>query len=298
LTPFFYACVGASYEVANYLIYVEKIDINYTPTGFSYSPLFLATFAKDINLIRIMLNAGASIDVIEGNRFHRSSPIYQAIKSKNLEILELLLSRVNPLNVKDNNAFSPLMRSILLSKDAVHLIVQGKCDVNYQTPDGKTALMLACKSKDLDIVKLLVENGADMKMKGSNGQTPVHWAVESGRIEILDYILDNGGDPLVVDNQGQTPAHLLVSCSPSEFIPIMTLLLNSGVDINAKSHRITVFNSLIANPGVNPEIIRFLLENGASLDIKSMNGKTGYEIAQVVAKGEVKKIIEEFIKNK
>jgi ankyrin repeat protein len=66
--------------------------------------------------------------------------------------------------------------------DMVTLLVKNGSDVNVQSQDGSTALMLAAASEKLDVVIYLLEHGADANKKNSIGKTALDLAT-AGKVE-------------------------------------------------------------------------------------------------------------------
>ena len=86
--------------------------------------------------------------------------------------------------------------------DIVMELLHHRAEVNYQTPFGLTALMLAA-SKDVggdytDIVRALLEADADINLKESLGQTALMVAANNNAVQSCFVLLDYGADPTEV----------------------------------------------------------------------------------------------------
>jgi len=124
-------------------------------------------------------------------------------------------------------------------------------DINAQHPDkGITPLIAAVFSSQATTVRRLLEVGkADPNTPSIDGQTPLSWAASTARknrAQIVSLLLENGAD---VDStcdavRGETP---------------LMLVLNETRD---------------------PDVIRLLVEAGASLDAVNKKGETVEDIAR------------------
>ena len=60
------------------------------------------------------------------------------------------------------------------NEELVKFFLDKGVDVNSNTDDGPTALMLACLSKNINIIKMLIDNGANINWKDSEGVTAIN----------------------------------------------------------------------------------------------------------------------------
>jgi len=69
-------------------------------------------------------------------------------------------------------------QAVLLGQiDTVELLLTLDCDINLQTPDGRTALHLACQIANMPLIDLLLSNGADASKNDARNISPLHWLV-------------------------------------------------------------------------------------------------------------------------
>jgi ankyrin repeat protein len=117
---------------------------------------------------------------------------------------------------------------------------------------------LTVENVDLDLVKFLIQNGASVNSKNSTGATPIHYATSSEAIELL---LEHGADINQQDRYGWAPLH---SAVVSGNLNRVRFLVESGANVNLKSCNDN--NPLdLANRGNYTEIATFLEEHGAIL---------------------------------
>lgn len=79
----------------------------------------------------------------------------------------MLIDKGASVNIKDNNGWSPLMRSMLNrnTKEHIKLLIDAGADLDIMSIEGQTALLLTNNPK------MLIDAGADVNLKYQYGQT-------------------------------------------------------------------------------------------------------------------------------
>ena len=119
-----------------------------------------------------MIANGANVNIQAKNG---ETPLFDAVKSKNYAMAELLINKGTKVNLK--NVY------------------------------GDTVLKTAIQSenKDLKIITLLLETGADQNIKNLYGETILHEAVRIGNLDIIRRLMDYKPDLTAKDKFGKTP---------------------------------------------------------------------------------------------
>ncbi|MEC4807377.1 MAG: ankyrin repeat domain-containing protein [Jaaginema sp. PMC 1079.18] len=124
-----------------------------------------------------------------------------------------------PLFNFDN--FTPLMLASLERKLlSVSTLIEWGANVNLQTSEGITALMLTVKFRNLieaqrimkreypkyqeKLVNLLYKAGANLNAQDTQGKTALIYAVEYGPYQIVDLLIKLGANCYTQDVQGMT----------------------------------------------------------------------------------------------
>ncbi len=265
LTPFAYA------------FNIPPFSLNNTSGGFHYTPpepnynetkpqataavpgqsledkLFFAV--SDINKVRELLEQGA--DVNGDNCWHTPALVSAARCQQNLDVIRLLIERGANVNAKDK--------------------------------DGNTALMMAVKNGYLDKIQLLIANGADVNARDNKGSSVLMQNAADtaplGFIErnanFVQLLIESGADVNAIDKDGKTA--LMYAADRKEMGPHILTIGTGGISLrrnigvtytgNFSFHSI----SKIINPEIENSaayVIALLLDAGANVNAKDLNGKT------------------------
>lgn len=161
---------------------------------------FLAAIEKEHATIALMLlNAGVSVER-SGNEYSRDTPLVTAIKTRNANLVRLILDAdVNfRVHINDIGSGDPVLAEAC--EWGNHLVIQSLiangAEVNAVNPMGYSPFSVSVKRKDYGMIQLLLDAGADVNNSGSkNVHTPLEVAARSGDLEMIKYILSIGGDP-------------------------------------------------------------------------------------------------------
>ena len=173
---------------------------------------------------------------------------------------KLLKSDESLLNIKDEEAMTPLMKAALTGQDVIAkaILKAGKADLEAKNRVGDTALALSLSNEQFEVAKLLVEAGSNIQVKinGSEGVTPFMMAVDN-ELPLAKLMLKK--DKSVLEQQdmnGNTP---LLRAVMNENIPAVEYLLSSGANKNHKN-KAGLTGALIANKSDNKKLKSVLMK--------------------------------------
>jgi len=163
-------------------------------------------------------------------------------------------------------------------------------------------LMQAIAKGDLDLVKKLVDEGASIDVELFNGMKPIHEAAADGKIDIVQYLLESGADVnskmvnditpifIAVESQNLDVAKLLLSKGAKysgreinlaiirDNLVFIKLLVNTPALANSYGHNRATLLHAAAMSG-KPEIVQYLIDQGANVDAKTADGETPLDMA-------------------
>lgn len=133
-------------------------------------------------------------------------------------------------------------------------------DINAQTDDGVTPLMVAVSRGNKDIVKLLIEKKCNLKLKDSSGNTALYYADD---LEILQLLIDAKANVNIQNKEGETPLHALIKYSNDneESYNLIQKLIEAEADLDLtdKHGRTPLYYA-----AKDKELAKILLQSGAN----------------------------------
>jgi cytohesin len=146
-----------------------------------------------------------------------------------------------------------------------------------------------CRDDHVQIAQLLVRSGANTSATNSTRDTPFHIAARSRCASLLRIMLPDGQGHidamLSTNSDSATPLHGAMAASSSScscgssLSKVVSLLLDAGSDVNAQDrHGDTVLHIAISH-AAGEQIVRVLLDHGASKELANEVGETPLMIA-------------------
>ena len=249
LTSLLYAARDGRPEEARLLVAAEA-DVNLAdPNGIS--PLLMAILNNHVDVARFLLDHGASINAAD---FWGRTPLWAAVELRNLDL--------------DHGVDSGIDREPVL--DFIKLLLDRGADVNART-------------KEVPPSRRFLYSLGDVSWVDMTGQTPFLRAALSGDVPLMHLLLDRGADPNIATFGGTTALMAAAgvnwtvaqtyTVSKEAQLEAVKLCLEKGADVNATNSMGLTAVMGAANRG-SDDIIQFLVEKGAKLDVKDKVGRT------------------------
>lgn len=136
---------------------------------------------NDLNKVREMLEKDPSL----ANSVHDLDPLINCIPSvTNFEMLQLLVEYGADVNSKSEVlgfvGETPLHDVCRGNINSVHFLLENHADINAESDEGLTPLMVACVYNRPEIVRCLLENGTDFVLEDYTNGTVKNLIDESG----------------------------------------------------------------------------------------------------------------------
>ena len=166
--------------------------------------LVAAAKAGNLELVQILVEAGADIDACEDDEYGHSNLHWAAIKGYYDMALYLIKKGAN-VNIKNKKYGTPLTSSIYNGHDYISfLLINNGADINSPCDKNFTPLMLAVK-RTCRIVDALIESGADINAQNDLGDTAFHIAARAGSNIVLNKLIYSGRiNPNIKNKKGET----------------------------------------------------------------------------------------------
>jgi ankyrin repeat protein len=234
------------------------------------TPLTLAAREGDVELTRVLLDAGADVNTVAGDG---KTALAVAVFNGNYDAASLLVDRKADVNTADAQRFTPLFWAVdrrnmetapnfpwMVTADPMPLIrklLDAGANPNAlvnNTPRARmregsprivfsTALMRAAFAADLELVKLLLDRGADPKIVSRDSETMLSAAAglafihgyhrgkgAEQRLQVVKLFVELGNDVNWHDDYGITP---LMAAGNYGNVPIIQYLIDAGADLSA-----------------------------------------------------------------
>ncbi len=168
------------------------------------SPLYEAISDGSVDVVRLLLNAGAKIEPPVAGEWR---PLDALTLSGSVEIARMLLAR----GMKPDG--SALFGAAAAGHGPlVKLFLDQGADLNHRAGFSKQSVLHSAGSAE--VVRILVKAGLSIELKDDDGRTPLHLAARFEPHEVVVALLELGADARAVDNFQQTPLHQAVERDP------------------------------------------------------------------------------------
>jgi ankyrin repeat protein len=248
--PLLYAARDGGLNAARILLDAGA-NVNQTDAN-GITPLLLATLNNQIGVARFLVDRGADINARD---WYGRTPLWAAVEVRNMDKHNAAFE-----NGVDREPVLELIR-ILLEKGAnpnsrtvetvpIRTWMMGIGSLSWVDFTGQTPFLLASLAGDLTVMRLLMKYGADPLIPTLGGTNALMAA--SGINWVVDQTYDEG---------------------PKALLETVKFCWELGMDVNAVNSMGLAAIHGAANRG-SDDIIKFLVEKGAKLDIADKEGRT------------------------
>ena len=249
--------------------------------------LLYATREGHKEAVRALLEGGAAINQANADKF---TPLVMAIVNGHLDLAHGLLERGADPNAATLTGITPLYATI---------DVRWAPHASYPQPSTEQE-----KISYLDLMKALLKRGANPNVRlGAKpwfrslfsdptwidpaGATPFWRAAQSSDVAAMRLLIENGADPKIATKANTTPlmaaagvgwAHNWSVNAPVPAIDAVKYCVELGVDVNAVDSK---GYAALHGAGYigNNDIVLYLVEKGAKVDVKSKAGDSPADMA-------------------
>ena len=280
-TPIMYA---ARLDVAERIL-AAKPNLNHKDYS-GKSVLWHLDDTNNYEIIKILIeNGGKVADRDNAN----NTLLHQRVRNNNgeandLKIMKLYINNGVDLNTLNKNDETPLMLSAKLGKYPMfEFFIHESININVKNKLGENLIHLAYannkSSKDFKIIDSLLNLGLNINEKDNAGRNPLHKAIKNENYKLFEYLAQKGAS-ITTQINGETLLHLAAKKSNSQ--NIIKLLLLLGLKINQKQNGngdTPIFKAVRNN---NYEIVKFLIDRGSDISIKTKGQKSLLAVAKDV----------------
>jgi ankyrin repeat protein len=166
-----------------------------------HAPLLTAVLAKNTQVVKLLLDAGANINVGQGKvvpspptRHITGNVIHIAAAMNQQPIVELLLKREKTEQIQ-----AALFAALANDHDTlVDWLLDQNPELNWQNKEGETLLMRVALTGDSKRFNTLIAEGADPLKRTRFGDTALAYAVHAPSLEVFEQLLKLDTDTLSI----------------------------------------------------------------------------------------------------
>lgn len=197
--------------------------------------LFGAASSGNLAEVTRLLAAGANPNVIFLNRAHmETAAIIEAALNNHTDVIRRLVEGGADPDIRgsyNNTALTNIlgMRNYMsANKNTIQTLIDVGINLDAQTRDGSTALMIAIEYQNNDIVTLLLDAGANPNIQDSHGNSALLDVLTYDKDNLVKRLLEEGANPNLANRSGTT-AIMMAGHTNKE---VVQALLDAGADVN------------------------------------------------------------------
>ncbi|MBW2703234.1 MAG: ankyrin repeat domain-containing protein [Deltaproteobacteria bacterium] len=274
-------------------------DFRYDNEIRNYTPLLKAANCRDVDAMRVLLDAGADLDARTNEG--RSALIIVARNSRwgrtpDTDAMELLLEKGADPNAMDRRGETALSQILEGAEekpgllDLAQKLLEKGVDLKADTISKRyTYLGLCCARGKLNGVRWLLDAGADVKAPSLQKWriSPLHLAAQGGNVQVIDLLLARGAELDAVNLEGYTPLHRAAWYGESAAV---RHLIAKGANLKARNKwgQTPLFSAV---QGGDRETVAILARKKVGLNDAAEDGRKPIDVATEKGSKEIVKVL-------
>ena len=238
------------------------------PPPCNYSSAYQPALTSDLLSVEDLIRLGADVDIPNDQG---ATPLHLAAMYSRSDVAGSLIAAGAKVNVQDKLGRTPLHSAVASgSKGVFHILLTNRnLNIDQQSLDGSTALMLGARHLNNDFVHEMLRADANANLLDKNGYTALHWAAAVDNAVAIQTLITHSADLDYPNCRGETP--LFIAAKEGSAECVKALLQNSA------SLQITDFfgrsPNIIASERLHKDI-EHILTNPAQACKQKMDAKS------------------------
>jgi len=214
-------------------------------------------------------------------------------KSTTLVIIMSGLLTTTTLLAQTSDLFSKVTGGDI---QAVKELIASGADINQLSENGNTPLIVACLYKQTEIAKYLINSGADVNVIAKDGNTALLISASYSK-ELIELLLSKNADITVRTEDAGVFTNCITGILAGRIpVGMAEMLLCEGADIDEECFADYAYGYtplMMAANWDNEELIRFLIRNGANVNVRARDGHTPLTRAEKNGNPDIIKILKD-----
>lgn len=191
----------------------------------------------DLPVVRRLLRVGANVNFVDDAG---ETPLFSAASKGCLEIARLLLDAgaTTTINQGNHESGRTAFHEGALNGhiDIVQLLLEQGVDINRRTKKGSTALIYAAAGGHVNILRFLLEQGVDIDQRNDIGWNALNLSAKKGHRDVVDLLLEKGAQINFIEMESNRGSALMQAARYGH-ADIVRLLLEKGAHVEIKNRR-------------------------------------------------------------
>jgi ankyrin repeat protein len=253
------------------------------------TPLMYAAAYGSIESVRALLAGGA--DANAANDFGATALMWGITDPEKVRVL---VTAGADVRARSKMGRTPLYLAASNdgSSPTVKLLLDRGANATERDNIQSTPLLAATAANDLASIRLLIEHRANVNETDAVGMTPLINAASNNNVKAVELLLARGASinavtkPEIGPGVKNGPISLgnftaLIVAAPAGSAELVRILLDAGATVDALDVRkMTPLMLAIATDHADPRVVRLLLERGADQKLKDRYGETAADWAR------------------
>lgn len=284
------------------IVWIEDPNVNINIRGdFMMTPLIQASKNGNIQIVKILVDRGAKINLCDDNDLMASS---YAVRSENLTLLKILLT--NQLISMSMNDFQYACEHKLY--DIACFLIDVNKSYNIIDSNGNTTLIIACRSGFHEIIEYIFKmSNPNVEIYNNNGMTAIHFsndkpwyklvartiyqrlffAIQNENLYDIQMLIKMGINLNISDEFGKFPLLYIIGKNKNQ---IFDLCFNLRFNFDfSDANGVTPL--MIAAAMGKVDIVKQLINIGVNLTQRNSNKNTVLHISTINGHFEVLKVL-------
>uniref|UniRef100_A0A8C2FIT2 Caskin-2 n=1 Tax=Cyprinus carpio TaxID=7962 RepID=A0A8C2FIT2_CYPCA len=221
--------------------------------------------------------------------------LHHAALTGTTDLLSMLLEAQATVDIKDSNGMRPLHYAAWQGKaDSVLKLLRAGASVNGASQDGQIPLHLAAQYGHYEVSEMLLQHQSNPCAVNKAKKTPMDLACEFGRLKVTQLLLSSNMVVALLEGNGRdnTPLHLAARNGHKD---IIRLLLKAGIDINRTTKSGTALHEAALYG--KTEVVKLLLDAGIDVNIRNTYNQTALDIVNQFTTSHASKEIKQLLRD-